>query len=347
MEYNRNQNKSRNDRGNRGNREGAKKPRFAQGGPERGDKPRREERKADAKPYAKNNAKPYRKPTGKPIEKPIEKPIAKPTAKPTVEEEAETAAVPAEGIHGDYENGAVIGRSAVRELLKSERPIDKILVQKGERTGSITVLVAQAIARKIPVIEVERQKLDSVSGFAPHQGIVAMAAEKEYCSVADILAIAKERGEAPLVVICDGVTDPYNLGAIIRCAECCGAHGLVIPKRRAAGLTPLVTKASAGAIEHLAIAKVPNIAAAVEELKEAGVWVYAAEAGGSSLWKTDFSGACAIVMGSEGDGVSQVVRKACDGIVSIPIYGQVNSFNVSTAAAVILAEVARQQHKEG
>ena len=178
MEYNRNQNKSRNDRGdrgNRGNREGAKKPRFAQGGPERGDKPRREERKADAKPYAKNNAKPYRKPTEKPTEKPI--------AKPTVEAEAETAAVPAEGIHGDYENGAVIGRSAVRELLKSERPIDKILVQKGERTGSITVLVAQAIARKIPVIEVERQKLDSVSGFAPHQGIVAMAAEKEYCSV--------------------------------------------------------------------------------------------------------------------------------------------------------------------
>ena len=355
MEYNRNQNKSRNDRGDRGNREGAKKPRFAQGGPERGDKPRREERKADAKPYAKNNAKPYRKPTEKPIAKPagkpIEKPIGKPTekliVKPTVEAEAETAAVPAEGIHGDYENGAVIGRSAVRELLKSERPIDKILVQKGERTGSITVLVAQAIARKIPVIEVERQKLDSVSGFAPHQGIVAMAAEKEYCSVADILAIAKERGEAPLVVICDGVTDPYNLGAIIRCAECCGAHGLVIPKRRAAGLTPLVTKASAGAIEHLAIAKVPNIAAAVEELKEAGVWVYAAEAGGSSLWKTDFSGACAIVMGSEGDGVSQVVRKACDGIVSIPIYGQVNSFNVSTAAAVILAEVARQQHKEG
>ncbi|HBF14179.1 MAG TPA: 23S rRNA (guanosine(2251)-2'-O)-methyltransferase RlmB [Clostridiales bacterium] len=335
MEYDRKNQKSRNDRGNRDNRDGVKKPRFAQGGPERGDKSRREGRKTDAKPYAKSNAKPYRKPT------------ERSTPKPTVEAEDVTQAVPAEGIHGDYENGAVIGRSAVRELLKSERPIDKILVQKGERTGSITVLVAQAIARKIPVIEVERQKLDSVSGFAPHQGIVAMAAEKEYCTVADILAIAKERGEAPLVVICDGVTDPYNLGAIIRCAECCGAHGLVIPKRRAAGLTPLVTKASAGAIEHLAIAKVPNIAAAVEELKEAGVWVYAAEAGGSSLWKTDFSGACAIVMGSEGDGVSQVVKKACDGIVSIPIYGQVNSFNVSTAAAVILAEVARQQHKEG
>ena len=330
MENNR---KNRMRQGDRDNREGAKKPRFAQGGPERGDRPRREGQKAEAKPYAK----PYKKPYVKQNEKPTVKPAG----------ETEFGEVPADGIHGDYENGAVIGRSAVRELLKSERPIDKILVQKGERTGSITVLVAQAIARKIPVIEVERQKLDSVSGFAPHQGIVAMAAEKEYCSVADILAIAKERGEAPLVVICDGVTDPYNLGAIIRCAECCGAHGLVIPKRRAAGLTPLVTKASAGAIEHLAIAKVANIAAAVEELKEAGVWVYAAEAGGSSLWKTDFSGACAIVMGSEGDGVSQVVRKACDGIVSIPIYGQVNSFNVSTAAAVILAEVARQQHKEG
>lgn len=274
----------------------------------------------------------------------------KPYRAPQEEERVKPAPVendgPEEGIHGDYENGAVIGRSAVRELLKSERPIDKILVQKGERTGSITVLVAQAIARKIPVIEVERQKLDSVSGFAPHQGIVAMAAEKEYCTVADILAIARERGEAPLIVICDGVTDPYNLGAIIRCAECCGAHGLIIPKRRAAGLTPLVTKASAGAIEHLAIAKVANIAAAVEELKKEGVWVYAAEAGGTSLWSADLAGACAIVMGSEGDGVSQVVKKACDGILSIPIYGKVNSFNVSTAAAVILAEVARQQHRE-
>lgn len=300
--------------------EGSRKPRFAKGGPddrtERNDRAGRSER-AD---------KPYR----------------------AREDDCEPAgqAAPAEGIHGEYENGAVIGRNAVRELLKSERPIDKILVQRGERTGSITVLVAQAIARKIPVIEVEKQKLDSVAGFAPHQGIVAMAAEKEYCTVADILEIAKERNEAPLVVICDGVTDPYNLGAIIRCAECCGAHGLVIPKRRAAGLTPLVTKASAGAIEHLAIAKVANIAAAVEELKEAGVWVYAAEAGGASLWKTDFGGACAIVMGSEGEGVSQVVKKACDGIVSIPIYGKVNSFNVSTAAAVILAEVARQHHRE-
>ena len=248
------------------------------------------------------------------------------------------------GIHGDYENGAVIGRNAVRELLRSERAIDKLMVQRGERTGSIVVLVAEAIERGIPVIEVEKSKLDALSGYAPHQGVIALAAEKEYCDVDDILAIAKERGEDPLIVICDGITDPYNLGAIIRCAECCGAHGLIIPKRRAVGLTPLVTKASAGAIEHLAIAKVSNIASTVEALKKQGVWVYAAEAGGESHYKTDLKGPCAIVLGSEGNGVSQLVRKTCDGIISIPMYGKVNSFNVSTAAAILLAEAARQHH---
>ncbi len=251
-----------------------------------------------------------------------------------------------QGIHGDYENGAVIGRNAVRELLKSERAVDKLLVQKGERTGSISVLVAEAIARGIPVIETEKAKLDRVAGFAPHQGVIAYAAEKEYCSPEDILAIAEARGEAPVIVICDGITDPYNLGAIIRCAECCGAHGIIIPKRRAVGLTPLVTKASAGAVEHLAVAKVANIAAAVELLKEKGVWVYAAEAGGESVYKTDFSGPCAIVLGSEGNGVSQIVKKAADAVVSIPMYGKVNSFNVSTAAAILLSEVARRHHPE-
>ena len=254
-------------------------------------------------------------------------------------------AIPIEnGIHGDYENGAVIGRNAVRELLRSERAIDKLMVQRGERTGSIVVLVAEAIERGIPVIEVEKSKLDALSGYAPHQGIIALAAEKEYCDVDDILSLAKERGEDPLIVICDGITDPYNLGAIIRCAECCGAHGLIIPKRRAVGLTPLVTKASAGAIEHLAIAKVSNIASTVEALKKQGVWVYAAEAGGESHYKTDLKGPCAIVLGSEGNGVSQLVRKTCDGIISIPMYGKVNSFNVSTAAAILLAEAARQHH---
>ncbi len=279
--------------------------------------------------HGERRDRPYREPRRLP-----EKPLA---------ESGETAE---EGIHGSYENGAVIGRNAVRELLRSGREIDKLLVQKGERTGSIVVLVAQAIERGIPVIETEKSKLDATAGYAPHQGVIAFAAEKEYCTVEDILELAKERGEAPLIVICDGITDPYNLGAIIRCAECCGAHGLVIPKRRAVGLTPLVTKASAGAIEHLAVAKVSNIASTVEMLKERGVWVYAAEAGGESLYRTDFSGPCAIVMGSEGNGVSALVKRTCDATVSIPMYGRVNSFNVSTAAAILLAEVARQQHKD-
>ncbi len=249
------------------------------------------------------------------------------------------------GIHGEYENGAVIGRNAVRELLRGNRTIDKLLVQKGERTGSIVVLVAEAIERGIPVVETEKAKLDSIAGFAPHQGVIAYAAEKEYCTVEDILAIAQERNEPPFLVLCDGITDPYNLGAIIRCAECCGVHGLVIPKRRAVGLTPLVTKASAGALEHLAIAKVANIASTVELLKKKGIWVYAAEADGTSLYEADLTGPCAIVLGSEGEGVSQLVRKTCDGVLSIPLYGKVNSFNVSTAAAILLAETARQHHR--
>ena len=204
------------------------------------------------------------------------------------------------------------------------------------------VLVAEAIERHIPVVERDKAKLDKLTGGATHQGIVAMAAEKEYCSVEDILNIAKERGEKPFIVIADGVSDPHNLGAIIRCAEGVGAHGLIIPKRRAVGLTPTVSKASCGAIEHLAVAKVTNIAATVEELKEKGIWIFSAEAGGENYYDTDFNCPCAIVLGSEGDGVSKLVKDRSDYIVSIPMYGKINSFNVSTAAAVILAEISRQ-----
>ncbi len=240
------------------------------------------------------------------------------------------------------DTGLVIGRNAVRELLKSGREIDKLLVQRGEREGSIVVLVAMAIEKGIPVVETDKNKLDSLSGFAPHQGIIAMASEKEYCSVEDILAIAKERGESPLVVIADGITDPYNLGALIRCAEGAGAHGIIIPKRRSTGLTPLVSKASAGAIEHMAIAKVSNISSTIRYLKENGLWIFAAEAGGKPYYETDFKGPCGLVFGSEGNGVSQIVIENSDALTSIPMYGKVNSFNVSTAASVILCEAARQ-----
>jgi 23S rRNA (guanosine2251-2'-O)-methyltransferase len=242
----------------------------------------------------------------------------------------------------EINDGLIVGRNAVRELLKSGRTIDKLLVQKGEREGSIVVLVAEAIERHIPVVETDRAKLDKMTNYAVHQGVVAMAAEKEYCSVEDILEIAKERGEKPFIVIADGITDPHNLGALIRCAEGVGAHGLIIPKRRAVGLTPAVTKASCGAIEHLAVAKVTNLAATVDQLKKEGLWIFAAEAGGQAYYDTDFNCPCALVMGSEGNGVSHLIKEKADYITSIPMYGKVNSFNVSTAASVLLAEISRQ-----
>ena len=242
----------------------------------------------------------------------------------------------------EVSEGLVIGRNAVRELLKSGRTVDKLYVQRGEREGSIVVLVAEAVERRIPIIETDRAKLDKMTNFAVHQGVVAMAAEKEYCSVEDILAIAEKRGEKPFIIIADGITDPHNLGALIRCAEGVGAHGLIIPKRRAVGLTPAVTKASCGAIEHLAIAKVTNLAATVEELKKQGIWIFAAEAGGNAYYDTDFNCPCALVMGSEGEGVSHIIKEKSDYIVSIPMYGHVNSFNVSTAASVLMAEISRQ-----
>lgn len=238
--------------------------------------------------------------------------------------------------------GLVIGRNAVRELLKSGRDVDKIIVQRGEREGSIVALVGEASSRRIPIVEAEKAKLDKMCAGANHQGIIAMAAEKEYCSVEDILAIAEQRGERPFIVIADGITDPHNLGALIRCAEGVGAHGLIIPKRRAVGLTPVVTKSSCGAIEHLAIAKVSNLSNTIDFLKKKGIWIFAAEAGGDAYYNTDFKCPCAIVLGSEGDGVSHLVKDISDYIVSIPMYGKVNSFNVSTAAAVILAEISKQ-----
>ena len=239
-------------------------------------------------------------------------------------------------------SNAVGGRNAVLELLKSERAVDKLFVRKGDREGSITLIVAEAIKRGIPVIEVEKNKIDAMVDGVNHQGVVAMAAAKEYVNIDEILNIAKERGEKPLIVIADEIADPHNLGAIIRCAEGSGAHGLIIPKRRSSGLTAVVEKSSAGALEHLAIAKVPNLAAAIDELKEKGVWVYGAEADGASYYDTKFDSATAIVVGSEGQGLSRLIREKCDFMISIPMYGKVNSLNVSCAAAVVLYEAARR-----
>ena len=245
------------------------------------------------------------------------------------------------------DNGMVVGRNAVRELLKSQRPVDKIYVKKGgAHEGSITVLISEAISKGIPIVEVEAQKLDYIAQGSNHQGIVAQAAMKEYSTIDDMLELAAERGEKPLIVIADSIEDPHNLGALIRCAECAGAHGIVIPKRRAVGITPTVYKSSAGAIEHMLIAKVSNISSTIEALKKKGVWIFTSEAEGSPYYETDFNCACAIVLGSEGNGVSRIVKENSDFIVSIPMYGKVNSLNVSTAASVILCHAARMQRSK-
>ena len=235
----------------------------------------------------------------------------------------------------------VYGRNPVKELLKSERSVDKIYILKGARDGSLSYLVEMAIEKKIPIVEVEKPKLDSICSGANHQSICAMAAAKEYSSIEEIIEIANSRAQKPLVVILDGVEDPHNLGAIIRTAECLGVHGSIIPKHRSATLNSVVAKTSAGALEYMAICKVTNISMTIEKLKQEGFWVFGAEAGGQSLYDCDFDVPCALVLGSEGKGISRLVKENCDHIVSIPMYGKINSFNVSAAAAIIISEAAK------
>lgn len=238
----------------------------------------------------------------------------------------------------------VWGRNAVRELLSSGRDIDKIYIQRGEREGSVKVLIAKARDMKIPVIELERSRLDAMCEGASHQGICAAVAEQNYSTVEEIIEYADSLGKEPIIVICDGIEDPHNLGAIIRSAECCGAHGIIIPKRRSVGLTSTVAKSSAGALEHMRVARVTNISAVIEELKELGFWIYAADMGEKSYFEADYSGKVALVLGSEGFGISRLVKEKCDFTVSIPLHGKINSMNVSCASAVILAEIARQKN---
>lgn len=244
------------------------------------------------------------------------------------------------------DENVIFGRNAVRELLESGRDVDKIFISDGEREGSINLILGIAAERGIPILERDRTKLDELAAGAKHQGVVAIAAERNYSTVEEILAYAHERGEPPFIVLCDGIEDPHNLGAIIRTAECCGVHGVIIPKRRAVGLTSTVGKSSAGALEHMRVAKVTNLATTLDELKERGLWAYAADMDGSDYHSTDMRGGAVIVMGSEGFGISRLVKEKCDFTVSIKMYGFVNSMNVSCAAAVILTEAARQRNSK-
>lgn len=248
-------------------------------------------------------------------------------------------------VSAELDETVVIGRNAVKELLCGGRDVDKLYITAGEREGSINQLLGIASERGIPITECDRSKLDAIAKGGRHQGIIAIAAERNYSSIDEILEYANEKGEPPFIVICDGVEDPHNLGAIIRSADCSGAHGIIIPKRRAVGLTATVAKSSAGALEHMRVAKVTNLASAIDDLKERGLWIYAADMDGSTYYKTDMKGAVALVLGSEGFGISRLVKEKCDFTVSIPLYGQVNSLNVSCAAAVLLAEVARQRNE--
>ena len=241
-------------------------------------------------------------------------------------------------------DGLIEGRNAVIEALRVGTAIDKIYIARGETDAALGHIASAARDRGIVVAEADRRKLDGMSRTKSHQGVIAVAAVREYASVDDILNAARERGEAPLIVVCDELSDPHNLGAVIRTAECAGAHGVIIPKRRSAGLTAIVAKTSAGAVSYLPVARVPNLTAVLKELKGQGLWVYGAAAdGGTGLYDADLKGPAAIVIGSEGDGLGRLVREQCDFVVSIPMRGKINSLNASAAAAVVLYEAVRQR----
>ncbi len=236
----------------------------------------------------------------------------------------------------------IAGRNAVMEALRADRPLDSVLIAKGERSGSLMALTAKCRERGIPIKEVDSRKLDALCG-PNHQGIAAVAACREYATLDDLFAAAQEKGEPPFLVICDELEDPHNLGAVVRTAEAAGAHGVVIPKRRSAGLTAAVYKASAGAVEYLPVARVSNITETIREMKKRGVWVYGLDMDGGTWCQTDLTGAVALVVGSEGKGISRLVREQCDGILSLPMHGSINSLNASVACGILLYEAARQR----
>ena len=241
-------------------------------------------------------------------------------------------------------DGIIEGRNAVIEALRAGVQIDKIYLMKGETDKTLGHIASTARAAGIVVVDADRRKLDNMSRTHAHQGVIALASVREYCSVEDILQSAADKGEPPLLVVCDEISDPHNLGAIIRTAECAGAHGIVIPKRRSAGLTAVVAKTSAGAVAHVPVARVPNIPSLLKDLKKQGMWVFGTAANGTTnLYDADLKGAAAIVIGSEGEGMTRLAEENCDFLVSIPMRGKLNSLNASAAAAILLYEAVRQR----
>ena len=236
----------------------------------------------------------------------------------------------------------IIGRNAVIEALKSDRTIECVYVSKGDLEGSIKVALGLAKDKGVVIKEADRRKLDTMCDGLNHQGIVARVTPFKYCEVNDILEDAKRKEQQPFIVILDEIEDPHNLGSIIRTAELCGVHGIIIPKRRNVGVTSTVYKCSAGAIEHMKIAKVTNINATIDILKEQGIWIYGADIDGTDYsYNTDFSGPCALIIGSEGKGISNLTLKKCDLLVKIPMIGKINSLNASVAGGIMMYEVLK------
>ncbi len=237
----------------------------------------------------------------------------------------------------------IIGRNPVLEAIRSGRSIDKILVKKGKYEGSIVPIIKKAKDAGIIIQETDKAKLDAVADGGNHQGVIAYVSAYEYSTVKDILDAAKEKSEPPFVIICDRITDPHNLGAILRSANCVGAHGVIIPKRNSVGLNSIVAKTSSGAIEYTPVAKVTNIASTIDELKKEGLWIAAADMDGEEMYKIDLKGALGLVIGSEGEGVGRLVKEKCDFIASIPMSGEISSLNASVAAGVLMYEAHRQR----
>lgn len=234
------------------------------------------------------------------------------------------------------------GRNAVGEAIKSGKTIDRLLIQKGLKDAAANRIIEDAKSRGIKIFFREKEALDRESREGRHQGFLAEITDFNYCELADIFALAKKKGQPPFVLLLDGVEDPHNLGSILRVAECAGVHGVVIPRHRAVSVNETVIKVSAGAASHVLVAKVTNINDAIDEIKGNNVWVYAADMDGDSIYKTDLTGAVAFVIGGEGQGIKRLTKSKCDGVVSIPMLGKVNSLNASVAAGVVTFEKIRQ-----
>ena len=241
----------------------------------------------------------------------------------------------------EIKNELIEGRNAVIEALRAGRAIDKIFLARGDVDKTLGHIASKAREKGIVVVEADRHKLDFMSQTKAHQGVIAVVGLREYCSIEDIFALAQERGESPFILVCDEISDPHNLGAIIRTAECAGAHGVIVQERRAVGLTPAAVKASAGAVEHLPVARVSNLGNTIIELQNKNIWVYAADMEGENYADADLSGALALVIGAEGEGVSRRVLSLCDKTLSLPMKGKLDSLNASVAAGILLYAAMR------